>query len=296
MPDHALDRTIRLPDGRTLGYLEAGDSDAAPVLLFHGSPGSRLDGTLIDPAALGTLRARLIAPDRPGLGRSDFQPGRTLRDWPADVRALADALGLRRFAVMGFSGGGPYAAVCAHDLADRLTAVALVSAIAPWDAPGVTDGMGVGRHLFRLARRAPWLLERLLGLLGRQLRSDPEPAMRQIVASLATPDQALMRAQPALLRAFTHSMREVYRQGARGAVHDLALHARPWGFPLENVRLPVDVWQGEADTNVPPAMGRYLARAIPSARAHFFPAEGHFMFVNHIQEIFGALLGGGGAS
>jgi len=93
-----------------------------------------------------------------------------------------------------------------------------------------------------------------------------------------------------LKRAFTRSLGEVYRQGARGVARDMAICARPWGFRLEDIRLSVDVWQGEADTNVPPAMGRYLARTIPHARAHFFPAEGHFMVVNHIQEIFGTLL------
>lgn len=290
MLDHALDRSIRLPDGRALSYLEVGDPQGAPVLLLHGSPGSRLDGAMIDAAAAGGLRARLIVPDRPGFGGSDFQPGRTLRDWPADVRALAEALGLGRFAVIGFSGGGPYAAACAHDLAERVSGVAMVSAIAPMDAPGVTAGMGVGRHLFGLAGRAPWLVEAMLALVGRRLRAAPERTMPRLVATLAAPDRALLRARPDVLRAFTGSMREAFRQGARGAVYDLALCGRPWGFSLADIRLPVDVWQGEADTNVPPAMGRFLARMLPRARGHFFPGEGHLMVVSHVQAIVGALI------
>jgi pimeloyl-ACP methyl ester carboxylesterase len=290
MLEPALAQTIRLRDGRALGYAELGDPDAPPVLIFHGSPGSRLDSCFVDPASFGTLRVRVIAPDRPGLGLSDFQPGRTLRSWPADVAELADALGLGRFAVVGVSGGGPFAAVCAHDLADRLTAVGLVSSVAPLDAPGATDGMGIGRHFFRLARWAPWLVERLMAPMGSQLQADPEQALRQVRASFAQPDQVLLQELPELQQAFVRSLREAYRQGTRGLVHDMALCARPWGFRLEAIRRPVDVWQGEADTNVPPAMGRYYARTIPNARAHFFPGEGHFMFLNHVPEIFGALL------
>jgi len=288
--EQSRDRTIRLRDGRRLGYLEVGDPAAPPVLLFHGSPGSRLDAGLIDPAALESARARVIVPDRPGLGLSDYQPGRTLRDWAADVRELADALGLARFAVMGVSGGGPYAAVCAHDLPDRVTALALVSAVAPLDAPGVTQGMGIGRHFFRLARWAPWLVERLMAPMGSQLQKDAGQAMRQIQASFSPPDQALMRARPELQTAFVRTLREVYRQGTRGLAHDMAVCARPWGFRLEAIRAPVDVWQGEADTNVPPAMARYFERMIPNARAHVFPGEGHFMVVNHAAEIFATLL------
>lgn len=290
MNTSTLDHTLRLRDGRSLGYRELGDPAAPPVLAFHGSPGSRLDSGLVDPASLGALRARLIFPDRPGLGLSDYQPGRTLRHWPADVRELADALGLERFAVTGVSGGGPYAAVCAHDLADRVTAVALVSAVAPLDAPGVTRGMGIGRHFFRLARWAPWLVERLMAPMGRQLQADPERAMLQVKGSFSPPDQAVMQARPELQDAFARTLREVYRQGARGMVHDMAICARPWGFRLEAIRVPVDVWQGEADTNVPPAMARYFARLIPNARAHFFPGEGHFMIVSHAAEIFTTLL------
>jgi pimeloyl-ACP methyl ester carboxylesterase len=239
---------------------------------------------------VGALRARVIVPDRPGLGPSDFQPRRTLRGWSADVRELADALGLGRFAVMGVSGGGQYAAACAHDLADRLTAVAIVSGLAPSDAPGVTKGMGIGRHFFRLARWAPWLVERLMAPMRAQVQSNPEQVMRQVISLFAKPDQEVMNARPWLQQAFLRSLGEVYRQGVRGVVHDMAVCARPWGFRLEDLRLPVDVWQGEADTNVPPAMGRYLAQAIPNACAHFFPGEGHFIFVNHIQEIFTTLL------
>jgi pimeloyl-ACP methyl ester carboxylesterase len=119
IPEETADR-IELRDGRQLGYAEWGDSAGGPLLFFHGWPGSRLEGRLGDEAAK-TCRVRLIALDRPGMGLSDFQSRRALVDWPDDVVQLADALGLERFAVLGISGGGPYAAACAWKLSDRLT-------------------------------------------------------------------------------------------------------------------------------------------------------------------------------
>jgi len=103
---------LRLNDGRLLGYAEFGDPGGTPVMFFHGFPGSRLEGALGHEAA-ERAAVRMICIDRPGMGLSTFQPGRRMLDWPADVAALADALGIGRFAVGGVSGGGPYAAVCA---------------------------------------------------------------------------------------------------------------------------------------------------------------------------------------
>ena len=113
------DRLIRLPDGRNLCYAEYGDPQGKPVMSFHGGPGSHLEHEAYS-ATIGSLGVRLICPDRPGMGLSDFQPGRKLLDWPPDVLALADALGLERFGVMGWSVGSQYALACAYAIPERL--------------------------------------------------------------------------------------------------------------------------------------------------------------------------------
>jgi pimeloyl-ACP methyl ester carboxylesterase len=123
-------KPIRLPDGRLLDYAEWGDPSGQPLIYCHSFPGSRAEGRLGDQPAKHA-GVRVIAPDRPGMGLSDFQPGRALVDWPDDVGHLADALGLERFAVLGISGGSPYAAVCAWRLPQRLTDVGIVSGIGP---------------------------------------------------------------------------------------------------------------------------------------------------------------------
>ena len=127
-----MDRTrqnqqIKLPAGRALGYAEYGAPEGIPVFYFHGFPSSRLDWQLVnDDAVLLDLNVRVIAPDRPGYGLSDYKSGRKMVDWPADVLELANALQIDRFAVLGISGGGPYAASCAAGIDDRLIKTGIV--------------------------------------------------------------------------------------------------------------------------------------------------------------------------
>ena len=129
---------MELNDGRTLGYAEWADPQGKPVLHFHGSGRSRLE----HPSDKSMLEGvRPITADRPGHGLSDSQPGRRLLDWPDDVTAPADHLGLDRFAVSGWSFGGPYAMTCAHKIPERVTTAGLISSFAPYDRPRSTDGM-----------------------------------------------------------------------------------------------------------------------------------------------------------
>jgi len=134
-------KQIKLKDGRMLGYAEYGAPEGKPVFYFHGFPGSRLDWPFSDADDSATqLNARIIAVDRPGMGLSDFKRGREIRDWPDDVAEVSDMLQLDRFAVLGISGGGPYAASCAYKIPERLTAMAIVSGMGPFEAPHMKDG------------------------------------------------------------------------------------------------------------------------------------------------------------
>ena len=136
------DRTIRLPDGRTLGYAETGDPQGTPVLHFHGSPSCRLDATAPEFDAIAErLGVRVLALDRPGVGLSDPKPNRTILDWPADVLGFAEAVGLSRFSALGVSGGAPYAAACALRIPHRLRSVGIACGVAPMDVPDGRQGM-----------------------------------------------------------------------------------------------------------------------------------------------------------
>ncbi|MCP4936236.1 MAG: alpha/beta hydrolase, partial [bacterium] len=142
MDNKRMSQQIKLRNGRKLGYAEYGSPEGTAVIYFHGFPSSRLDWQLFnDNDMLVELNARIIAPDRPGYGLSDFTRHRKIADWSEDVVALADALKIERFAVLGISGGGPYAAACAFGIRERLVKVGIVCGMGPPNAPGVADGV-----------------------------------------------------------------------------------------------------------------------------------------------------------
>jgi pimeloyl-ACP methyl ester carboxylesterase len=279
---------IRLRDGRRLAYAEYGDPQGKPIFFFHGTPGSRLFHHP-DTSVAASAGARIIAIDRPGFGRSDFKPGRTLLDWPSDVVQLADALNVERFAVMGYSGGGPYAAVCASSIPDRLTAAGLVSSIAPLDSPEITRGMhGMGHMFFSLERHLPPLARLSCRLMCTTWRSNPDLYFKAQLNGLydSREAQTLLPVMKAML---TADLLEAVRDGTHGITWDLEILARPWGFQLHVIPTDVFLWHGENDTQAPVAMGKRLAGAIPHCRATFFPGEGHWAIYNHWQEILTAL-------
>lgn len=279
--------TIQLRDGRLLGYAEWGDASGHPLLYFHGFPGSRVEGRVGDQAAKAT-GVRVIALDRPGMGLSDFQPARSILDWPADVSQVADALGLERFAVLGISGGSPYAAVCAWKLPQRLTSAGIVSGIGPLNVPGATEGMSrQNRFLLQTVGRLPALPRALMAVTARQARR-PARALEQGRRALAAVDQPYLD-RPGFREALEATLAEAFRRGGRGPAWELRLLARPWGFPLGDIRAPVHLWHGEQDANHPLAMARHLAAAIPDCRVSFYPGEGHMHFVDRFPEILPAL-------
>jgi len=289
MRDLRADNVIRLRDGRLLGYGEFGDPAGKPLFFFHGFPGSRLEAQLGRDAA-ARKGVRIVAPDRPGMGLSDFKPGRRIADWPDDVVELADALGIERFAVAGVSGGGPYAAVCALRIPDRLTGVGIISGVGPFDVPGAAAQMNrMNQLLFGLARRAPSLAAVPIWLEGLVVRRFPERAMQLMERALPECDRAIL-ARPEVHSLMIADVTEAFRSGSRGAVWELGLYSRAWGFRLEDITVPVHLWQGDADTNVPVAMGRYQASVIPTCHATFYPGEGHFLVVDRIEEMLDALF------
>lgn len=151
MTQPRIDTAMRLADGRLRGFAEYGDPQGRPIMPFHGLPGSRLIWRRLpgDPLAPGL---RFIAPDRPGYGNSDAEPGPTLLDWADDAAALADRLRIGRFSLLGVSGGGPGASACAWKMPQRLVRVGVVAGAAPTDAPGVlADMSGVNRFFMKLA-------------------------------------------------------------------------------------------------------------------------------------------------
>ena len=280
-------QTIKLKDGRTLGYAEYGAPEGKPVFYFHGFPSSRLDWHLFDTAntTAARLGAHIIEIERPGMGLSDFKRGRKILDWPDDVTELADALAIDRFAVLGISGGGPYAIVCAFKIPERLTATAIVCGMGPSEAPRAKDGTAM-----LLPGKSPLLRKLLLVLMARGMRSNPDRFLSKMIDAVSEPDKLLL-AKPEVKQMFIDSLREAFRSGTRGASWDATIYARPWGFQLQDISMEVHLWHGELDTQVPVSVGRYVANAIPNCRARFLPDEGHHSLAyNHIEDILSVLV------
>jgi pimeloyl-ACP methyl ester carboxylesterase len=279
-----------LPDGRALAFAEWGAPAGYPIFLFHGTPGSRLTRPP-DEAPVRARGVRLITVDRPGYGRSDAQPGRQLLAWPADVAALADVLNLATWAVVGVSGGGPHALACTYQLPHRVVATALVGSVGPLDRAGAQEQMlRVYRLAIRLSNHLPtWPASGPTHVGCDLMRRYPHVAIPLLTARLPTVDRAVLT-RPAVLDASLETTAEAFRQGIQGVVGDIAVLAHPWGFEPAAIRMPVYLWHGVTDRNVPVAHGQYLAAAIPACRATFCPAEGHELLYDHWLEILDALL------
>lgn len=277
-----------LPDGRDLGWLEIGSPAGTPVFAFHGTPGSRLH-LEVDDAPMRAAGLRLICPDRPGYGLSTFHLGRRLVDWPADVACLADHLGIDRFAVMGISGGGPHSAVCAALLGRRVTSAAIVSGVGPLADPRAIEGMMRSNQIFTaLARRRSRVLHVALTLQVSAMHRWPSHAIDLMIKQLPPTDVAIL-SRPEVRELFARDAMRSSRTAGAAAVQDFELFTADWGFDLGAIEIPVHIWQGDADRNVPPHHAPLLHDAIPGSVLHEFVGEGHLMAFDHFEEIGAAL-------
>ncbi|MGA7671895.1 MAG: alpha/beta hydrolase [Nitrolancea sp.] len=287
----SADHALRLRDGRSLGYQEYGDPDGFPVFLFHGIPGSRRGASVIDhEAARGGVR--VIGVDRPGIGLSTFQPGRSFLDWPADITAVADALNLVRFGVVGNSGGSAYVAACALCIPERLAFAGIISGMGPIDVPRWQEELRlprVRRILIAIGRHSPYLACRVAGpVLQREIDPARPGTLERMKSIMASADQFLLD-QPEVARTVLEDAAEALVQGSLGVAWDLLLYTRPWGFRLRDVAIPIHLWHGEADITVPPIFGRAMAQRLPHCLATYWPGEGHLMAISRAGEIIDAI-------
>lgn len=283
---------IATPDGRQVRVEEAGDPKGMPVLMHHGTPGA---GHLYRPHVADAMDRgiRLIGYDRPGYGRSTPQPGRSVADCAADVRAIAAALGIDRLGVWGISGGGPHALACAALLPDLVVAVGSLAAIAPYGAPGLDYFTGMGEE----------------NVDDIKLSLEDEPAARAKLIEdrervLALTAEDMVQAFPTLVSAadaaaFTLELAEYLvacnqdglAPGGGGWWDDGGAHLHPWGFDLESIRVPVQLWHGRHDRFVPCQHGEWLASKIPGVEAHLTEEDGHLTLLQRrVGEVHAWLL------
>lgn len=269
-PDES--RSVKLPGGRCLCYAEYGDPEGPVVLFFHGTPGSRLDAKLLP----SDVPVRLIAPDRPGFGHSDAQAQRTLLGWADDVKAVTEALGLDRFAVVGISGGGPHALACAAARDERLTRCGVMCGLGPVDRPGAEEGMNpFNVAMVQAARTNPEQVKGMVDVMAAAFAADPIGAAEQMAAALPETDRAFL-ARPSSQEVLSPVLGEGFRQGSAAAAQELVMLCGPWGFQLADIACDVGLIQGDADVNAPIAHAQYMASVIPGAQLEIVPGRGHY--------------------
>jgi pimeloyl-ACP methyl ester carboxylesterase len=299
----SVGRTIQLSDGRTLAYLDIGDPRGHPVFYFHGGPGSRLEGLLFDELNQ-QLKIRMIATERPGYGLSDVQRDRTYLDWPDDVSELADQLGIERFAVLGWSSGGPYAAAAAHGIPQRLTVAAIVAGEGPYASDDYPQSVltnatfsdsGFNKLLIWSANNGPWLMRTLFRVYRILIFRDPAGVIGDADGSdmgFEMPAKDIQFFTRDFRREYSAEMVEAFRQGVEGLTRDFTIERLDWPFELEEIHAPtVLVFHGEEDTAVHPRIGEYVCMRIPSCdEPTIYPGEGHSVVYYRYKQIVQAIL------
>lgn len=289
-------QTLKLPDGRVMGFSEFGDPEGTPLLYFHGYPSSRLEGVGMDRVAC-KRNLRVFTLERPGFGISTPQPNRRVIDFVEDVEFFTGYMGLKRVAIMGGSGGGPYALACAHELpSDILSAVGLFASGGPYDKSW--EGIPMkSRYGYVAAKYAPSVLGAIgTGAIGTAKWALRGPLSTSFDAALARErkrqggslsGKTVEEAREESIR----TMFEGFAQGSDAFVEEAnVLAVRPWGSELENIDFPIQIWHGEKDTNAPIQWIRNMAQRLPHSHLTEYPGVSHYSMIKHLEEVLAELV------
>lgn len=271
-----LERPGKSPS-RRLGFDVRGDPGGQPCFWFHGSPGGRLEGLLLDD--LGRARGhRFIVADRPGLGASDPCPEWTMMSFAQDILDLADHLGLDRFSVAGGSGGGPFVLALAAMAPRRIDHAVSLACAGAFELPRLRRSIGWVDAA--AARAAPYsrLLDAYFTLLGLVARC-PEGLARCAGRCLT------LEGGEGLAVLFLRTLKESTKMGPFGLRRDTQVLHQPWGFDLGEIPIPVTLVNGTRDGFVPLAYGAALAEQIPQARLIEAPGDDHFRTIFDLRRL-----------
>ncbi|MCL5797324.1 MAG: alpha/beta hydrolase [Patescibacteria group bacterium] len=279
--------TFRLRDGRVLGYAQYGDPKGKPVFFFHGWPGSRFSGKETDDAGK-KIGARIISTDRPGIGLSTYKKDRKLLDWPDDVVELADHMKIKKFSLLGVSGGGPYVAVCAYKIPERIIKAGIVVGLAPVDVKGNLDGMALQSQLgFGNYHKFPLL--RTLAAFGAALQFAYFPLLGQL-AFPTKEDKQLFNKSVREGRGEGDGIKGAFRQGIRGPELELKIYTDDWGFKVKDIKAKVYLWYGAKDKCVSINMGKYYNLHIKGSKLFIDPDGVHLSRYKFEEKILKKLI------
>ena len=292
IPAARMEGTVELSDGRSIGLAEYGNPDGDAIFWLHGTPGGRCQAPPMARRIALERGVRLIGVERPGVGRSTPHLHESVVGAAGDIEQIADRLNVDRFGIVGLSGGGPYVLACAHEHPDRVVAGAVLGGVAPTCGDEAASGGAVA-----VARRLRVLLDRLyrpLGHLTWGLTYALRPLASQVfdlfIATMPQGDQDVMY-RPEMKAMFIDDLLRAGRSQMHAPIADIVLFARPWGFSLGDIRVPIRFWHGDADHIVPLEHGRHQAALVPDSELVIRPNEGHMGSLDAADEIIAAILG-----
>ena len=284
------DQTFTLSNGLKLGYSEYGDPRGEVAFYFHGWPSSRTQGSLFDePAKKHGLR--LICPDRPGIGLSDFQPRRALLEWPDTLTQLAAHVGADNYHVVGWSGGGPYVLVTALKLHKRLLSASIICGAPPLTFLGDRQMFWLYRFMIQLRHFLPTVLGLVLRLGGVAAKGNPEKApLRWLMKLLGVEDRRVLLL-PGIYDVVRDATLGALDRGPRSVIADADIYLNEWGFEVSQINFPIRFWHGKQDRNIAWTYTQQIAELIPQADTHWSEIDGHYSLpITHAEQIIAAAV------
>src|SRR5437016_6989878 len=287
------EKLIELEGAEVIALDEYGDANGVPVIFCHGWPSSRTMARITDEPAR-ELGIRFISADRPGISASSLQPDRKLTDCPRLVDRITDYLGIHDFRMLAISGGAPYAYATAAALPQRVRAIAIVGVAPPLAELTDTEGLlPLYRWMMALHRTRPRLLRTFFYLARPVLSLRPPIRLRPLLLKmlLLRPCDAESLRYAAAFEAIFESQRRSWRASAEGVMADAQIYAQPWGFAIEDVRVPVRLWHGKQDRAFSVHLAEELAKRLPDCNARFIDDAGHYSLpIRHMREIIEDLI------
>jgi pimeloyl-ACP methyl ester carboxylesterase len=284
---------VTLQSGAVVALQEYGEPNGTPVIFCHGWPSSCTMAQLTDGPAR-ELGVRIISPDRPGISESSLQPGRKLADWPRVIEGVLDDFGIGEFRTLAISGGAPYAYAMAATMPGRVRAMAIVCGAIPMaELEDMRGLLPLYRYMLSLYRSRPQLLRRLFTMAAPILAMRPPVRLRPLFLKMLRlrPCDAESLRDAAAFEAIFESQRRAWRGSAEGVMADAEIYAQPWGFSLEDIRVPVRLWHGTQDRAFSVGLAEEVAKRLPDCTARFIDNAGHYSLpIRHMREILTDLI------
>jgi pimeloyl-ACP methyl ester carboxylesterase len=287
-----LEGNIAVGDDRQIGFAEFGDPQGRAVFWLHGTPGARRQIPMEARVYAEQRQIRLIGVDRPGIGSSTPHQYDTVFAFAEDLRTIADTLGIDKFEVIGLSGGGPYTLACAAAMPDRVIAAGVLGGVAPVrGVDGVSGGIST---LISWAGPVVEVIGAPLRLaastLIRLIRPVAEPGL-YLYASISPEADRQLLVRPEFKAMFLDDLLNGSRKQLAAPFADVVVFARDWGFRLDEVKVPIRWWHGDADHIVPFEHGQHVVSRLPDAQLTHLPGESHLAGLGRAEEILDTMVG-----